>query len=137
LQKGLFGHLTFSGCAPIWEWKLSRALRLRELGPELEICGRLQFQRLAELSSAKGIVNDWLTVTNWVPHVNDEQGQSRLPKDSNSPWLRTDYLWIYGQQVSDVACDPAKADMPPWEKQFSAEPRLNRVRNFAWATTAV
>jgi hypothetical protein len=28
----------------------------------------------------KVFVNDWLTVTNWVPRVNDAQGQSRLPK---------------------------------------------------------
>jgi hypothetical protein len=52
-----------------------------ELQPELEICGRLQSQPLAELSSAKGYVNDWLTVTNWVPHVNDAQGRPWLPKD--------------------------------------------------------
>jgi len=37
----------------------------------LKVCARLQFQPLAELSSAKGYVNDWLTVTNWVPPVND------------------------------------------------------------------
>ena len=28
----------------------------------------------------KVFVNDWLTVTNWVPRVNDAQGHSRLPK---------------------------------------------------------
>ena len=46
---------------------------------------------LQNLARPKVIVNDWLTVTNWVPRVNDAHGQSQLPKDSNSDGLRTDY----------------------------------------------
>jgi hypothetical protein len=46
----------------------------------LKICDRLQFQLPAELSSAKGYVNNWLTVTNWVARVNDAQGHPALLK---------------------------------------------------------
>jgi hypothetical protein len=53
------------------------------LRPELKIFPRLQSQPLAELSSVKGIVNDWLTVTNWVPPVNDAQAHFGLPKGGN------------------------------------------------------
>ena len=42
---------------------------------------RLQSQPLAELSSAKGFVNDWLTVTNRVPPVNDAQGHFWVTED--------------------------------------------------------
>jgi thiamine-monophosphate kinase len=38
---------------------------------------------LQNLARPKGIVNDWLTVTNWVPPVNAAQGHSRLPKRGN------------------------------------------------------
>lgn len=54
--------------------ELSRALRLPGTGTEPEICIRLQCQPPAELSSAKGCVNNWLTVTNQVPPVNDAKG---------------------------------------------------------------
>jgi hypothetical protein len=57
------------GPTPTWNWD------------QAEIYFRLQFQPLAELSSAKGYVNDWLTLTNQVPPVNDAQDQSQLPKD--------------------------------------------------------
>jgi len=38
---------------------------------------------LQNLARSKGIVKDWLTVTNWVPPVNAAQGHSRLPKRGN------------------------------------------------------
>jgi hypothetical protein len=58
--------------------------RLPELQPEPESEHYLQSKASAELTAlAKGFVNDWLTVTNWVPHVNDAQGHFWLLKTGN------------------------------------------------------
>ena len=77
----LFGPPDFFGSRfPIWEWKLSRALPTENSDRNLQV-EPVCHESLAELTaSAKDLLNDWLTVTNWVPPVNDAYGHSRLPK---------------------------------------------------------
>lgn len=62
---------------PIWEWKLVRILRL--LIPGLATA-RGNLKLLQQLSQENGFVNDWLTVTNWVPPVNAPGSHFRLLK---------------------------------------------------------
>ena len=52
------------------------------LGLKLSI--RPQFEASAELSPSQEIVNDWLTVTNWVPPVNEAEGYGPLLKAGNT-----------------------------------------------------
>lgn len=47
---------------------------------------------LQNLGPIEGFMNDWLTVTNQVPSVNDTQAHFRLPKDGNWNGAGTDYL---------------------------------------------
>jgi len=52
--------------------------------------------RLQNLARPKVIVNDWLTVTNWVPPVNDAQGHSRLRKTGNRESPKGSYECAFG-----------------------------------------
>jgi hypothetical protein len=66
-------------------------LPLPELQPEPENWHPLQCQRFAEVSSAKGLVKDWLTVTKWIPPVNETVGHFLVTDGTGnrgSPWDR-------------------------------------------------
>src|SRR5207302_6119641 len=69
---------------PSLEREVVRALLVPGLRPEHEILTRLQLILPAELSPGQRFfVNDWLTVTNWVPPVNEPKQDLRLPKSGN------------------------------------------------------
>ena len=55
---------------------------------------------LQNLARPKVIVNDWLTVTNWVPPVNEGKHHFRLLKAGNRvAATRTDYLGNWMRSV--------------------------------------
>jgi len=69
-QNACSDHLTFIRAPfPSWEWKLVRALAYQNNARPEVVCNLNRVQNLKD--PAKGFVNDWLTVTNWVPPVND------------------------------------------------------------------
>lgn len=77
--------ILFRAALPSWEWKLSRALRATGNCDQnlrfLFVCNPNYLQNLAP---AKGFfVNDWLTVTNWIPPVNEAKPHFGLPKIGN------------------------------------------------------
>jgi hypothetical protein len=45
------------------------------------LCPACNANRLQNLARPKGIVNSWLTVTNWVPTVNDAEGPFLVTED--------------------------------------------------------
>jgi hypothetical protein len=79
LPKRLFGPPDFFGLrSHLGNGNLLAPYTYQNCDQSLKICARLQSLPLAELSPAKGYVNDWLTVTNWIPPVNDAQGHFRV-----------------------------------------------------------
>src|SRR5258708_38724989 len=57
---------------------LARPSTFWDCKPSLKYCLRLQFLPIAELSSAKGLVITGLTLTNWIPPVNDQKARFRV-----------------------------------------------------------
>lgn len=122
LQKSLFGPPDFFGLrSHLGMDTLARPFTYRNWDQSLKtgvVCNSNVLQNLAR---PKVIVNDWLTVTNWVPRVNDAQGQPRLPKDRNSGGPGTDYLWVYGQP----GCNKSRVPPIPFasnKRQSAVEP---------------
>jgi hypothetical protein len=58
----------------------SRPTPTENYKPSLKPVLVCNYYRLQNLARPKVIVNDWLTVTNWVPPVNEALGLFRLPK---------------------------------------------------------
>lgn len=72
---------------------------------------------MQKLASAKGFyVNDWLTVTNWVPRVNDTQGQLGLPKAEDRGSSRTGYGRVsgHGSHRLKVGGFPDESSLKRW-----------------------
>jgi len=60
---------------------LARPFFYRNCDQNLSFLPVCNLNSLQKLAPAKGFcVNDWLTVTNWIPPVNDGNPNSGLPK---------------------------------------------------------
>ena len=74
LPNACSDHLTFAGrFSHLGMETLSRTL-LPEQQPEAFISTPCRLSNLQNFSSSQVDVNNWLTVTNWVPPVNDAHG---------------------------------------------------------------
>lgn len=81
MQNACSDHLISQGYDPILGMETYFApFAYQNCDQSFKSITRLQCQLLAELSFGQRIVNDWLTVTNWVPPVNDANPYFGLPK---------------------------------------------------------
>ena len=106
----------FAGCAPILGMEtLSRPFFYRNCDQNLRFLLVCNLNCLQNLAPAKGfLVNDWLTVTNWIPPVNDAWPHLELPKIGNQSGLkgRLPGSGVQGVLVSDGSIVMAPCRIP-------------------------